>query len=385
MVCRLLAVRSQPSRVSRLLSVVLLASPAPAQFSVDALSRLGDYESRRSSSYDRTGGNGDYRSLKPGEALDIFGENGPAEIRHVWITMATGEAYHLKKVVLRAWWDGETEPSIEAPIGDFFGLGLGTYTVFHSALLAVAPDKALNSWFPMPFRKRARMTVTNEGSLAIDSLYWNIDWVSLPSLPSDTAYLHAQYRQCAPCQGWYKGNFYGNSFGEARQDPRWRNRSGQDNYVLLDARGSGQFVGVTLSVFQNQWGGWNEGDEMIWIDGEAAPRIQGTGGEDYFNGAWGFSSLYSFPLIGLTEFHQWEPGSRFSHYRWHLEAPVRFRQSIRVTIEDGHANLRSDNLFSVAYWYQLEPHASTPSLPPVEQRIPRFISVGGPGQDPAMK
>ena len=91
---------------------------------------------------------------------------------------------------------------------------------------------------------------------------------------------------------------------------------------------------------------------MIWVDGEAEPRIHGTGGEDYFNGAWGFSTLYSFPLIGLTEFHQWEPGSRFSHYRWHLEAPVRFHKLIRATIEDGHANLRSDNLFSVAYWYQ---------------------------------
>ena len=94
--------------------------------------------------------------------------------------------------------------------------------------------------------------------------------------------------------------------------------------------------------------------------------LHGTGGEDYFNGAWGFSSLYSFPFVGLTEFHQWEPGSRFSHYRFHLEAPVRFRKSIKVTIEDGHANLRSDNFYSVAYWYQKEPHAVFPQLPPTE-------------------
>jgi len=104
-----------------------------------------------------------------------------------------------------------------------------------------------------------------------------------------------------------------------------------------------------------------------------------------FNGAWGFSGLYSFPLVGLTEFHGWEPGSRFSHYRWHLEAPVRFHKSIRATIEDGHANLRSDNLFSVAYWYQTEPHARFPELPPAESRIPKFIPVGGPGQDPTMR
>ena len=198
-------------------------------------------------------------------------------------------------------------------------------------------------------------------------------------------YFHAQYHQCTPCQGWYHGNFYGNDFSEARKDPRWHNISGEGNYVFLDADRDGQFVGVTLSVFQNQWGGWNEGDEMIWLDGEKDPRIHGTGGEDYFNAAWGFSKLYSFPLTGLTEFHDWEPGSRFSHYRWHLEAPVRFHKSIRASIEDGHANLRSDNLFSVAYWYQKEPHHSFSPLPPAEVRIPKFVPTGGPGQDPAMK
>jgi hypothetical protein len=368
-----------------LLALAVLANGLAAQFAVDGLTHLGDYESRRASSYDRTGANADYRHLKPGETMDLFSEAGPGEIRHVWITMATGEAYHLKKVVLRMYWDGEAEPSVEAPIGDFFGLGLGAYTVFHSALVAVAPDKALNAYFPMPFARHGRITVTNEGVQEITDFYWNIDWVKLPALPAGTVYFHAQYRQCAPCPGWYKGNFYSNDFTEARRDPRWRNTSGEDNYVFLEARGEGHFVGVTLSVFQNQWGGWNEGDEMIWIDGETEPRIHGTGGEDYFNGAWGFSSLYDFPLVGLTEFHGWEPGSRFSHYRFHLEAPVRFRRSIKVTIEDGHANLRSDNLYSVAYWYQQEPHAKFPALPAVEQRIPKFVSVGGPGQDKTMK
>jgi len=251
--------------------------------------------------------------------------------------------------------------------------------------VTVAPDKALNAYFPMPFPRHGRITVTNEGLQEISDFYWNIDWVKLPSLPADTAYFHAQYRQCSPCNGWYQGNFYGNNFSEARQDPRWRNVSGEGNYVFLETQGDGQLVGVTLSVFQNQWGGWNEGDEMIWIDGEPNPRIHGTGGEDYFNGAWGFSTLYSYPLVGLTEFHQWEPGSRFSHYRWHLEAPIRFHKSIKVTIEDGHANLRSDNFYSVAYWYQRHPHARYPPLPPAESRIPKFNVTGGPGQDSKMK
>ena len=134
---------------------IAFCAAAAAQFSVRDLARLRDYESRRASSFDRTGANRDYESLKAGQTLTLFDERGPAEIRHIWITMATGEAYHLKKVVLRMFWDDEPHPSVEAPIGDFFGLGLGTYTVFHSALVVVAPDKALNEYFPMPFRNHA--------------------------------------------------------------------------------------------------------------------------------------------------------------------------------------------------------------------------------------
>jgi len=373
---------------SCLYAVLLLLFPLflSAQIPLNSLPQLNDYESQRASSYDRSGGNADYRSLKAGETIEIFNEDGPGEIRHIWTTIPPwSEAYNLKKVVLRMYWEDERQPSVQAPIGDFFGLGLGTYTTFQSALLVVAPDQALNAYFPMPFRKHGRITVTNEGSKEISDYYWNIDWVRPASLDSSLAYFHAQYRQCSPCHGWYTGNFYGNDFSEARKDPRWFNKSGEGNYVFLDAVGDGQFVGVTLSVFENQWGGWNEGDEMIWVDGEKEPRIHGTGGEDYFNGAWGFSKLYSLPLVGLTEFHGWEPGARFSLYRWHLEAPVRFRRSIKVTIEDGQANLRSDNFYSVAYWYQKEPHAPFPPLPPVEERIPKFKPTGGPGQDPNMK
>jgi hypothetical protein len=371
-------------RSAVLITVALCAASAWGQFSVSDLSQLRDYESQRTSSYDLSGGNNDARELKPGEELVLFDAKGPAEIRHIWITTSSGEAYHLKKIVLRMYWDGEAKPSVEVPLGDFFGLNLGNYKVFNSALVVVAPDKGLNAYFPMPFARSGRITVTNDGTKTAEDFYWNIDWVRMSSLPASTAYFHAQYRQCSPCQGWYHGNFYGNNFKEARQDPRWKNTSGEQNYVMLDAKGNGQFIGVTFSLLQNQWGGWNEGDEMFWIDGEAKPRIHGTGGEDYFNGAWGFSSLFSFPLIGLTEFQGWEAGSRFSHYRWHLEAPVRFHKSIRATIEDGHANLRSDNIFSVAYWYQTEPHAEFPLLPSVSDRIPRINPVAGPGQDPRM-
>ena len=139
---------------------------------------------------------------------------------------------------------------------------------------------------PCLFASIGLITITNEGSKPITDYYWNIDWVKPPSISPKAAYFHAQYRQCAPCKGWYNGNIYGNDFSGAHKDPRWFNKTGENNYVVLDAKGEGQFVGMMLSVFNNQWGAWNEGDDMIWIDGEKEPQINGTGGEDYFNSAW---------------------------------------------------------------------------------------------------
>jgi len=173
-----------------LLLGILLLSPKlllRAQSSIDRLSQLEDYRSKRSSSYDLSGGNGDYRSLKAGETLTIFDADGPGEIRHIWTTLPPwSEVYHLKKVVLRMYWDDEATPSVETPIGDFFGLGLGTSTVFQSALITVNPDQALNSYFHMPFSRHGRITVTNEGNKEISDYYWNIDWVKLPGLPRET-------------------------------------------------------------------------------------------------------------------------------------------------------------------------------------------------------
>jgi hypothetical protein len=368
-------------------AALLLSSHALwSQYSVQDLPQLQDYESQRSSSFDPSGGNHDYVSVNPGETVKIFDQDGPGEIRHIWTTLpGWSEAYAHQKVVIRAYWDGETQPSVESPIGNFFGIAFGRPPVFQSALISVLPAQALNSYFPMPFRKHGLITITNEGSKPITDYYWNIDWVKPPSISPKAAYFHAQYRQCAPCKGWYNGNIYGNDFSGAHKDPRWFNKTGENNYVVLDAKGEGQFVGMMLSVFNNQWGAWNEGDDMIWIDGEKEPRIHGTGGEDYFNSAWGFSPLYATPVVGLVEYTQEEPGSRSTMYRWHLEAPIRFHESVKVTLEDGQANLRSDNIYSVAYWYQMEPHAPFPPLPPVEKRIPKLAFTGGAGQDPAMK
>jgi hypothetical protein len=336
-----------------------------------------NYIQKRASSYDRSGGNDDFVKIAPGNTITLLDDTGPGIITHIWMTIASPEKYHLKKLVLRMYWDGEASASVEAPVGDFFGLGLGDYFQFESTPLAVAPDKALNSFFLMPFRKRARITISNEGSADVDAFYFNIDYQSLKTdLPPNTMYFHAQYRQATPARGW-------TTQWESNGDPivnAKRNVDGENNYVWMEATGQGHFVGVTMSVLQNQDGWWGEGDDMFFVDGEKHPSINGTGSEDYFLGAWDFGDHpFSYALFGApvkgTEF----AGSRSSVYRFHLDSPIPFTKSLRATIEHGHANHRSDNFYSVAYWYQLEPHAAFPPLPAVEQRLPRIYTVGGPG------
>ncbi|HJU09248.1 MAG TPA: DUF2961 domain-containing protein, partial [Candidatus Binataceae bacterium] len=156
-------------------------APEPGIASLTTLPSPHNYRLRRSSSYDRSGGNADFRVVPAGQAITVLDENGPGEISHVWFTIADKERFHLKRIILRMYWDGETDPSVEAPIGDFFGLGNGDYFLYQSAPLAVGADKALNCFFPMPFQKRARITVTNQGHEQIDALYWNIDWRQLAS------------------------------------------------------------------------------------------------------------------------------------------------------------------------------------------------------------
>ncbi len=365
----------------RMLATMIFGLVAVVGFAQDpttwlsALPQAKEYVQKRSSSYDRSGGNADARPVAPGETLTLLDDVGPGLITHVWFTIASDDPDHLKALVLRMYWDGESTPSVEAPVGDFFGLGLGDYHLYQSIPLSVGSDKALNCFFPMPFQKHALITVTNEGSIKTDAFYFNIDYRSYSKpLPADQLYFHAQYRQAAPAKGTtsdWKSN--GDMDGK-------KNLRGEDNYVWMEAAGRGHFVGVTMSVLQNQDKWWGEGDDMFFVDGEKLPSINGTGSEDYFSGAWDFGGHpFAYGLFGAPVVGQEVAGGRSSVYRFHLDSPIPFTKSLRATIEHGHANHRSDNFFSVAYWYQGEPHAAFPALPSLEQRIPRIYGVGGPG------
>jgi hypothetical protein len=336
------------------------AHSAPEELLAQA--RLRSYKPRRSSSWDRTGGNGDSVRVEPGATHTLLEVDGAGVVTHLWFTINSPDPMHLKNLVLRAWWDGEAAPSVEVPIGDFFGLGLGVYFTYQSALLAVAPIKALNAYFQMPFAHSARITLTNEGTVRTDNLYFAIDYVTFASLPSDVGRFHAQYRQAAPCKVAAGAN-------------DGKNLNGANNYVFMEATGKGHFVGVTHAVIQNKDGWFGEGDDMIFIDGDALPTINGTGTEDYYNGAWDFGGQ------AFANMHQGAPlmenpekkGGRYCLYRWHTESPLAFEKSIRVTIEHGTGNDRADNFYSTAYWYQTEPHGPFPALPTAADRVPRVI------------
>lgn len=336
--------------------------------------RAQNYRSLKQSSYDRTGGNADRWVLTPGQTQELFRAKGPGMISHIWFTISAQSPNHLKELVLRMYWNGSARPSVESPIGDFFGLNLGEYVIYESQYLACSPGRSLNCYFAMPYAGAARIAVTNEGKQNVGAFYSNIDYMELPSLPDDILYFHASYRQAAPNKP---------VVGPDGKDVP--NPDGRLNYVYGETRGRGHLMGVTLGVLQNNEFWMGEGDEMIFVDDESRPLIVGTGSEDYFLGSWNFGGrdgartfshhMYGAHYIQLPE----RTGGRYLCYRWHGDNPVTFTRYLRHTMEHGHANNRGDNFYSCCYWYQSEPYADLPPLPPVEERIAVLHAMPGPG------
>ncbi|HEX9975231.1 MAG TPA: glycoside hydrolase family 172 protein [bacterium] len=331
---------------------------------LEGLIQKQDYRSNRISSYDVTGENRDFLSIEPGKTVTLAEINGPAIIHHIWVTISA-EPFYGKKIVFRMYWDDEEQPSVEAPIGDFFGVGHGLNRDYASLpFVCTSEGRARNCFWQMPFKKSARIEVTNEGSKTVGAFYYYIDYREVKNLPEETRYFHAQYRQeFPPTPVLFEKN-----------QPQ-KNLDGKHNYLLLDAEGAGHYVGVSYSILNRTMGWWGEGDDFIWIDGERFQSFNGTGSEDYFCDAWGMrqsqSLFYGCPL----QEPGYDPGDKATVYRFHISDPIPFQKSIRVSIEHGHANNRSDYLSSVVYWYQTEPHKQFARIPAVQERLPFAVEV----------
>ncbi len=364
---------------------------------IDNLFVLNACKSRRISSYDKTGGNHDWVDILPGETKVLAETSGPGIIRHIWFTSWVGdenwvaEKFSLRKLVLRMFWDGEASPSVEVPLGDFFGIGFGKSKNFCSGAFSMSPEdgRALSCFFPMPFRKKAIITIENN-CMHPANFYFYIDYEEYKDFPEDekVGYFHAKWHREWNTNGWapIEPGLLEREKANVPGEPAWfpaawlvKNTDGKANYVILDAEGKGKYVGCNLNidVFERQANDWyGEGDDMIFIDGEPwPPSLHGTGTEDYFDTAFGPTQEFCTPWHGLTIYSGDQAGFKWggknSMYRLHINDPVYFEKSIHVTIEHGHANKLSNDYSSTAYWYQIEPHKSFESFPAVEQRLPR--------------
>lgn len=315
-------------------------------------------------------------NLEPG-CTALLGEiEGAGVIQHIWITVTdhTEHAdYVFRDLVLRMYWDGEENPSVEVPLGDFFCCGFGRSCLVNSLPIVVNPTRGFNSYFQMPFRKGAKITVENQHEEAIPAFFYQIDYCMYEELPQDMMYFHAQWRREKVTQL-------------------------QRDYTILDGvKGKGHYVGtyMALTALERYW--WGEGEIKFYLDGDDPyPTICGTGTEDYFGGAWSFASqrdgqtvelTYNTPFMGYPYFSKEDPYNNSPYYRndtlpergfyrWHMVDPILFEEDLKVTIQQigscykGNFE-RQDDVASVAYWYQTEPHQPFPVFPDREERWPR--------------
>jgi hypothetical protein len=287
-----------------------VASPVLSGNPLAGLEQLKSFETMRASSSDKDwrNGNNDWRPIEPGATLVLAELEGPGMITHIWNTIAHSAPNYSRLMTLRIYWDGETHPSVECPIGDFFGIGHGIDHSFVSLPIKVSSDgRGRNCYWPMPFRKSAKITVSNDSDKLCGAFYFYVDWQKHASLPPETAYFHAMYRQEYPCVMGH-------------------------NYLLADLEGRGHYVGTIQSV-QLMSGGWyGEGDDFFFIDGESEPRLRGTGTEDYFCDGLGFRQQDG-PFYGTPLWQGYDPGCKSTAYRFHIPDPVVFKKSLRVEIE----------------------------------------------------
>jgi len=346
------------------------------------LAQIKDAKTGRCSSYDRTGRNHDCWTIEAGKSKVLADIRGPGIITHIWMT----QGKHYRECLLKITWDNAKSPSILCPLGDFFGLGHGLVNSYQSSLFTAstrAPYQlnagcALNCYVPMPFRERAVVELINE-SKEEHRQYFYVDYETFEKAEENTGYFHAEFRRTNPFGGWgheiasnKAGSHLSNIVNKERM--AWDN-----NYVILETKGRGHYIGCNLSVtnFRGDW--WGEGDDMIWVDGyKWPPDLHGTGSEDYLNQAWGMqdnaflrngSSIFEGKTTLVPSSSPWSEGAYQTSYIFHLENPVRFQKEIKATIEHGHGNHLANEMSSTAYWYAEQP-TRVVQPPPVEKRLP---------------
>ena len=389
--------------VSRCALLALLAClSAPGQLCraddlLEGLAKPQDGRSMRATSSFRQGADGKYDpkapplgnleeksnydnfNVAPGATHVLMDVSGPGVITHMWLTFLgperqdwarNGSANH-QEMLLRIYWDGSKRPGVEAPLGDFFANCFGRRDEVVSLPVIVDHGNAYNCFWRMPFRKSARVEIVNQSDKPISLLYYNIDWIKKDRLAKGTPYFYAQYRQEYPVE------------------------HGKD-YVLLDTKGKGQYVGTVLAVRTRSPAWFGEGDEKIYIDGEEKPSIWGTGTEDYFLSAWGLKKTL-MPYFGVPYFDQWGiVGGHTSAYRWHINDPIVFQKGIKVTFEhfgwiapdenpkhqSTSWNEREDDYSSVAFWYQTgEPTFTARAPEGKDRKLPSLERVIAYGRD----
>mgnify|MGYP003859212749 CR=1 FL=1 len=303
------------------------------------------------SSEDPTGGNADKRFIAPGDKLVLVDHKGAGILRRWWITIAPRRSKEiLRQLIVRCYWDGEEQPSVEVPVADFFGMGFGEWKDYISLPLNMTSG-GYNAYWPMPFKQSARITVENTSTVPLESFYYNIDIRTYDQLDDDALYFHAQFRKA-------------------------RSKKGSP-ITILHTKGRGHYVGTLLSMQPSQGRhlGYLEGDEIIYIDGEQDASIVGTGTEDYFSSGWYYDTgEYNAPFHGIS-IKDVENG-RINTYRWHIEDPVPFKEEFLFEIEHGGTNdTENVEYSSVAYWYQTHPH---PPFPPLPEKLMPMAQVIDP-------
>lgn len=357
------------------LVALALAAPVHAQGAGTPTLELARLQkgvkTRRVSSYDKSGGNNDrLEGIAPGQRRTLFEVKGAGVIDHIWITIAPPPpALSRHDLILRMYWDGEANPSVEAPVGDFFGQGWDESYPFSVLPLAAGPreGRAMVSYFPMPFASGARIEIENDSAQKVDAFYYYVDYQEMASLPADLGRFHAFYNHAlteASPEGENEWSVLG---------PQGKNTTGDRNYLIADIEGKGHYVGVNYYVDCPSPMWYGEGDDMFFIDGERWPSsLHGTGTEDYFNTSWSPNVLFQHPYFGYARVNGGTGWLGRTHvYRFHLADPVYFDRSLRFSIEHGHDNNLTLDLSSVAYWYQSEPHKPFPAFPSREARKPK--------------